>query len=528
VKYFTENTIPNIREYWKNSHYVFCQAARLWGDMFMRTEILRMECISKTFPGVKVLNNVNINVFKGEVLALIGANGAGKSSLMKILAGIYTKDNGRIFFDEKEVEIKSPRDAQRLGISVIHQGLNLIPNLSVAENIFLGNEKRHELFFIDKKQVYKSATKLLDRVELKVDANVLVDCLSIAQRQLVGIARVLATNPSLIIMDEPTSSLTERETGILRKIIFKLKEEGVSIIFISHKLKEALEVADRITVLRDGVSMGTYSKMECNEEMLISLMVGSDFEEKTPECTGIIGEEILRVENISTKNLLKDVSFVLRKGEILGFAGLLGSGRTELMNVIFGIAPKSSGVISIKGNRKEIQKPLDAIKNKMGLVPEDRNLQGLILNMSIKENISLPSRQRVSYRGIINFRMESFLARYYMQKLMVKAVDEDEEVGNLSGGNQQKVVVSKWLAIKPEILILDEPTKGIDVGVKKEIHQTIRKLAKEGTGIILVSSELEEILAMSDRILVMHDGMIKGEFERKSATQEKILSAAFK
>lgn len=492
----------------------------------MRTEILRMECISKTFPGAKVLNNVNLNVFKGEVLALVGANGAGKSSLMKILAGIYSKDTGKIYFDEKEVEINSPRDSQRLGISVIHQEPDLIPNLTVAENIFIGNEKSH--IFLGNRKIYRSAAQLLDRVGLNIDPGILAGMLSVMQRQLVGIARILATSPSLIIMDEPTSSLSERETAILRKIIFKLREEGVSIIFISHKLGEALEVADRIAVLRDGVSVGTYSRAECTEEMIISLMVGDDFREENLEAPGDVGEEVLRVENVTSRGLPNGLGFSLRKGEILGFTGLMGSGRTELMNAIFGITPKTSGIIYIKGKRKDIRKPIDAIKNRIGIVPEERNLQGLILNMSVKENISLPSLKRVSSKGVINRRMESFLTAFYMEKLIVKAKSEEEEVGNLSSGNQQKVVVSKWLSIKPDILILDEPTRGIDVGAKKEIHQTIRRLANEGTGIILVSSELEEILTLSDRILIMRDGMISGELERKEATQEKILSAAIR
>lgn len=494
----------------------------------MKSEILRMERISKTFAGVKVLNNVSLNVFKGEILALIGANGAGKSSLMKILAGVYKSDSGKIYFDEEEVEFSTPRDSQKCGISVIHQDINVIPNLNIAENIFLGNEQPRELLFIDKKKMYKRVQKLLNKVGLEIDANTLAARLSVLQKQLVSIARVLVTSPSLIIMDEPTSSLTQRETGILREIIFKLKQEGVSIIFISHKLNEVLEVADRVAVLRDGISMGTYTREECNEDMLISLMVGSDFREESNEVGGIIGEEILNVKNISARDLLKDISFVLRRGEILGFAGLMGSGRTELMNVLFGIYPKTSGVINIKGRRTEIRKPLDAIKNGIGMVPEERDLQGLILDMSVKENISLPSLKRVSHKGVINFRMESFFSKYYIQKLMDKALEKDEKVRNLSSGDKQKVVVSKWLSIKPEILILDEPTRGVDIDGKKEIHHIIRRLAKEGVGIILVSSELDEILSMSDRIVIMRDGMIKGELLRKDATQEKILSITIK
>ncbi|WHH60508.1 sugar ABC transporter ATP-binding protein [Petroclostridium sp. X23] len=492
----------------------------------MQSEILRMECISKSFAGTKVLNNVNMNVLQGEVLALVGANGAGKTSLMKILAGIYTKDSGKVYFNEKEVELNVPSDSQKLGISVIHQELNLIRNLSVAENIFLGNKKYCKPFFISKKEMYKEAEKYLLEVGLNIDPTMYVDRLSVVQKQLVGIARSLATNLSLIIMDESTSSMSEKETCILREIIIKLKSEGISVIFISHQLNEALQIADRIMVLRDGVSIGTYLRAECSEEMLISLMVGSDFEKKAGKLSNSIGEKILQVENISTEELLKDVSFYLRKGEILGFTGLMGSGGTELMKVIFGAMKKNSGIINMKGKEIDIRTPIDAIKNKIGMVPEDRNLEGLILNMSMNENITLPSLRKISLFGIINLCLEKFMAGYYIQRLMIRNVSGSQEVGNLSGGNQQKVLISKWLSIRPEILILNEPTRGIDIASKQEIHQIIRNQAREGIGIILVSSEYKEVLSLCDRIIVMRKGTICGELDRRDVTQEKILTIA--
>lgn len=494
----------------------------------MKAEILRMECISKTFNSIKALDNVNLNVFKGEVLALIGENGSGKSSLIKIAAGIYSKDSGRIYLNEKEVQINTPHCSQKLGISVIHQEPKLVPNLSVAENIFLGKEKCRKLFVLDRKSMYKSAVGLLDRLGLQVDVSAPACNLSVAQRQLVEIAKALSINSSLIIMDEPTSSLTDREVEILKKIIYKLKEDGVSIIFISHKLNEVLDVANRITVLRDGLSMGTYPREICNEEMLISLMAGRDIEVKAFVDNCAIGREVLRVENISTRDLLKDISFTLRSGEILGIAGLIGSGRTELLNVIFGISPKSSGIIIVEGNKVEIRKPRDAIKNKIGLLPEDRKLKGLIPDMSIKKNISLSAIEKVTSLFIINIRMQDFLARYFMHRFSIKASGVNEKVKYLSEGNQQKVVISKWLTIKPKILMLDEPTKGIDIIKKKEVLQMIRELAKEGKGIIFVSSEIRELLSVCDRILVMSNGRINEELSKEDATEERILSKVVK
>lgn len=490
----------------------------------MRTEILRMEGITKLFPGVKALNNVSINVFKGEVLAIVGENGAGKSTLIKIIAGANSKDGGRIYLNEKEVEINSPHDSQKLGISIIRQEPNLIPNLSIADNIFLGREKCHSVIFIDRRHIHEKTSQLLERVGLGVDTETLAGSLSVAQRQMVEIARALAINSSLLIMDEPTASLTERETEILKKIIFKLKDEGVTVIFVSHRLNEVLEVADRIAVIRDGESMGIYPRSECNEEMLISLMAGRDIEE--PGARGIrsVGSEILRVENISTRDLLKNISFTVNRGEILGFAGLIGSGRTELLNVIFGISPKSSGSIIIDGKQVEIRRPIDAIRNKIGLIPEERKLQSLIVNMSIKENISLSSLDRISHLGFIRSRLERYLVRHYMKRFELKSQGNDEKVKYLSGGSQQKVAVSKWLSIKPDVLMLDEPTKGIDVNAKREIQNMIRELANEGKGIIFVSSQLQELLNVCDRIMVIHNGMIKGELAREEATEEKILS----
>lgn len=494
----------------------------------MKSEILRMESITKLFEGNKVLNKVNLNVFKGEVLALIGENGAGKSTLIKIIAGVYQKDSGKIFFNEEEIQLKSVYDSLKLGISVIRQEPNFVPDLSIAENIFLGKEICSTSFIIADNEIKKSASIYLDKVGLNLDVEVYARNLSVAERQLVEIARALSNNSSLIIMDEPTASLTQTETMMLKKIIFKLKEEGVSILFISHKLNEVLEVADRISVLRDGNSMGTYKAADCNEEKLILLMTGNEHQENKRKAEHDIGDEILRVENISTRILLKDISFSLRRGEILGFAGLIGSGRTQLMNVIFGVHPKTEGDIYIKGKRVEIRKPIDAMKHKIGLIPDDRNLFGLIMGMSIKDNISLPSSRRVSYFGIIKFRMEMFLSRHFTQRFALSSIDVLKKVKYLSGGNQQKVIISKWLSTNPEILILDEPTKGIDVESKREVRQTIREISSEGKSIILVSSDLQELLDICDRIIIIGDGRIKGELSTKEASVEKILLMAQK
>ena len=485
-----------------------------------------MEKIYKSFPGVNALKDVNISINKGEVMALTGENGAGKSTLMNILSGIYQKDSGEIYFDGKPVNITSPLNAQKMGISTIHQELNLMPNLSVGENIFIAREKRKMHYLLDKKKTNDDASDLIKLVGLEIDTTTLVKDLSIAQRQMVEVAKALSINSKLIIMDEPTSSLTDREIEILMGIIRKLCDQGVSIIYISHKLSEIFDIADRITVLRDGNTIGIVDAKECSEEMLIQMMVGRELKDIFAKMESKIGEVIFEAKNITSGKMVKNASFKLKKGEILGFAGLVGSGRSELMRAIFGIDKMDQGEVFLDGEKISIRHPSHAIKHGLGFVPEDRKLQGLILGMAVRENITMSSLEKLSNYGFIKSSSEKDVSVDFIEKLSIKTPHQEQKVLNLSGGNQQKVVIAKWLAISPKILILDEPTKGVDVGAKKEIHHLMSKLTQEGVAIIMISSELPEILGMSDRIVVMHKGVIKGEFLRGEATQEKILSLA--
>lgn len=490
----------------------------------MKTELLRLDHISKTFSGVKVLNNINLNLFKGEVLGLIGENGAGKTVLAKILSGTYRKDAGSIYFEENLIEINSPLEALKLGISFTQQEVNLIPDLSIAENVFMARDVISKKVIFSQKTACEQAQKLLGMVGLQIDPLTKVKSLSFAQRQLIEIVKALSTNSKLVIMDESTSSLEEKDAATLKGIIRKLAKQGVSIVFISHKLDEVMEIADRITILRDGNTVETLPKEDFATDRLISLMVGRKLKDIYIKSQHKIGNEILRIDDISTKKVLKKISFRLNRGEILGFVGLEGSGRTELMNTLFGIEAKMSGTVYIKGKKVEIKQSKDAIKHKIGMVPEDRRLQGLLLNMAINENISLSVPEKISLKGFVNTRVEKFLSNEFVKKLNITAVSKEQKVLNLSGGNQQKVVIAKWLAIRPEIVIMDEPTRGVDIATKKEIYALIDKLSGEGVAFILVSSDIQEILGMSDRILIMHEGQIRGELMREEATQEKILT----
>lgn len=492
----------------------------------MKQELLRMEKIYKSFPGVDALKDVSISINKGEVMALTGENGAGKSTLINILSGLYQKDSGEIYFEGKPVNITSPLDAQKMDISAIHQELNLMPNLSIGENIFIAREKRRLNILLDKKKTNNDASDLMKLVGLEINSTTLVKDLSIAQRQMVEVAKALSVNSKLIIMDEPTSSLTDREVEILMGIIRKLRDQGVSIIYISHKLSEIFDIADRITVLRDGNTIGTVDIRECSEEMLIQMMVGRELKDIFAKTESKIGEYVFEVKNITSGKMVKNASFKLKKGEILGFAGLVGSGRSELMRAIYGIDKMDQGEVFLDGEKISIRHPSQAIKHGLGFVPEDRKLQGLILGMAVRENITLSSLGKVSNYCFIKPSSEKAVSVGFIEKLSIKTPNQEQKVLNLSGGNQQKVVIAKWLAISPKILILDEPTKGVDVGAKKEIHHLMSKLTQEGVSVIMISSELPEILGMSDRIVVMHKGVIKGEFLRGEATQEKILSLA--
>ena len=492
-----------------------------------RVPILEMKGITKRFPGVLALDHVDLTVYPGQVLALVGENGAGKSTLMKVLSGVHQMDEGEILMEGKPVKIENPLASQLMGISIIYQELSVLDNMNIAENIFLGREKRSGRVFVDKKQMHAEARKLLDEVGLDVDTHTMAGELSTAQKQMIEVAKALSFNSKIIIMDEPTSSLTETETDILFGIIRKFRDKGVAIVFISHKLAEIFAITDEVAILRDGVSAGRMMTEGCTENDIIKAMVGRDVDDLYAKQAAPIGDVVLEVKNLNTKGFLKDINFELRAGEILGFAGLVGAGRSEVMRAVFGIDPKESGEIYIKGKKVDIKNPRDAMLQGIGFVPEDRKLQGLVLGMSVGKNTTLAALKAVANKaGFINHKQEKEMADKFVKALEVKTPSNDQLVKNLSGGNQQKVVIAKWLANNPDILILDEPTRGIDVGAKKEIHQLMSDLANQGVAIIMISSELPEVLGMSDRVIVMHEGHIKGQLSREEADQVSIMKMA--
>ncbi len=489
--------------------------------------LLEMRGVSKAFPGVKALDKVDFTVYEGEVLALVGENGAGKSTLMKILSGIYKMDEGEILFEGKPITISGPLASQRAGISIIYQELNTLNNLNIAENLFVGREPQGKIGLVDKQRGHQEARKLLDEVKLSLDTRILMGALSTAQKQMVEVARALSFNARLIIMDEPTSSLTETETQTLFEIIRRLKARGVSVVFISHRMVELFQISDRVAVMRDGQMISTFLTEETTEAEIISAMVGRGIDNLYDKEKAEIGEVVLEVRNLSSKaNNLKDINFSLRAGEILGFAGLVGAGRSEVMRAIFGIDPRLSGDIFVRGQKADIKTTSDALRHGIGFVPEDRKEQALILDMTVKKNLSLAALDRVSKGWFIDRLMETSLVNRFVELLRVKTPSVEQTIKNLSGGNQQKVVIAKWMANEPSILILDEPTRGIDVGAKKEIHKLMSQLAQQGVAIIMISSELPEIIGMSDRVIVMHEGRIKGEFEDEHVTQEQIMQMA--
>ncbi|MGB9857764.1 MAG: sugar ABC transporter ATP-binding protein [Dictyoglomaceae bacterium] len=494
----------------------------------MEDYILEVRNIYKSFTGIKpVLEGVNFNLKKGEIHALLGENGAGKSTLIKIISGVLQPDHGNILLRGKKVYFNNPMDAQKHGIAAVFQELALFPELSVAENIFIGHYKYRSSFrSIDWKNLYKEAKAFLNSLGIEIDPKVPVKNLSIAERQIVEIARVLSIDPEILIMDEPTSSLTLEETQRLFNIIQNLKEKGKSIIFISHRLEEVFEIADRVTVLRDGQYVGTKEVSETNVDELIQMMVGRKLEDMYPKVETKRGKPLLRVDGLTRNGEFYDVSFELFEGEVLGIGGLVGSGRTEVAQTIFGIRNKDKGEIYVRGEKVDIKNPKDAISLGIVYVPEDRHQHGLLLPMDIVCNITLPILENLANTGVINKKEEEVLTKRYFELLDIRASGIRQKVMSLSGGNQQRVVLAKWLATKPKILILDEPTRGVDVGAKVAIYQLINKLAQEGYGIILISSEMPEIIGMSDRILVMHEGRIVGVIPRREATQEKILSMA--
>jgi ABC-type sugar transport system ATPase subunit len=487
-------------------------------------DLLSVKDVDKSFPGVHALKKVSLSIRKGEVHALVGENGAGKSTLMNILSGIHQKDSGSIQFDGKEMDVSRPLDSQLLGISIIHQELNLVPHFSIAENLFVGREKRTAIVLLNRRRTNEDARALLRRVGLDVDPGTLVKELSIAQRQLVEVAKALAVRAQLIVMDEPTSSLSETEIARLLDIIRELRSSGVSVVFISHKLEEVFSIADRITVIRDGEVVRTVVSSECTQHDLIHMMVGRPITDIYPKRDSEIGDVLFEVRGFCSNGKFSEVSFSLRRGEILGVSGLVGSGRSEVLQSIFGSDPHDAGEVFLDGRRIQIGSPRDAIAHGLGLVPEDRKLKGLFLGMAVRANVSIASLRKVSRYGVFNFGLERSLVAGFIRQLSIRVADDRQKALHLSGGNQQKVVLSKWFAIRPRVLLVDEPTRGVDVGAKKEIYGLLRGLAREGVSIVMVSSELPEILGMSDRILVMHQGTVRGEVLQKDASQQILLS----
>ena len=482
---------------------------------------LQITGISKRFHGVQALQNVDFSAELGKVTALVGENGAGKSTLIKILAGIYKRDEGEIRLNGKAVRIESPLEAMQSGISVIHQELNILPNLSISENIFVGRERRKRIF-VDK-EYYRAKTKqLLDYVHLNLDPDTQTRYLSTAQKQMVEILRAISFEAKIIVMDEPTSSLTKRETDMLFEIIQTLKENHVGIIYISHRMDEIMQLADRVVVFRDGRRVGALTREEMSQDRIISMMVGRKLTDIFTKHPAKIGEVVLEAKNLCI-GYVHNVSFSVRAGEILGFSGLVGAGRSEVMRLIFGADKMEKGEIFLNGKKLDVSSPNDAIDAGIAFVPEDRKEQALILGMNISENISLAILKQIKTRLFVDDKKRDALARQYTDELHISTSSISQQVRNLSGGNQQKVVLAKWMASKPKLLILDEPTRGIDVGAKQEIHALMSELAGQGLAIIMISSELPEILGMSDRIIVMHEGQIRGELSREEASQERIM-----
>ncbi|MEG0913155.1 MAG: sugar ABC transporter ATP-binding protein [Oscillospiraceae bacterium] len=482
-----------------------------------------MENIKMRFPGVLALDNAKLEVRPGEVHALLGENGAGKSTLIKVLGAIYKPEQGSIFICGKQVTLNTIRDAQEAGISIIHQELLLVSQLTIADNIFLGSNPS-KYGYVNRKELVIKAQKLIDDLGIDLNAKALVSSLSIAQQQVVEIIKAISVDAKIIVMDEPTSSLSNNEVKMLFGIINKLKSAGKSIIYISHKLEELFSITDRITVMRDGKYVGTVDTKTVSSDDLITMMVNRELSDYYTRDTFEKGESVLRVKNLNQTNVLHDISFDLKKGEILGFAGLVGAGRTELMQAIFGITKIDSGVVEVNGKPIKIKRPYDAINSGIALVPENRKEQGLILKNTVGFNMTIAVLKDF-IKGInVNHKKELQIMETYKEKLSIKTPSFTQKASNLSGGNQQKVVVSKWLAANPSVLILDEPTRGIDVGAKSEMYSIMNELTKQGVSIIMVSSEMPEVMGMSDRICVMYNGAITAVIDKKDFTQKKILS----
>lgn len=498
--------------------------------------VLQMRGIKKSFPGVQALDGVDLEVCSGEVMALVGENGAGKSTLIKILSGAHTADDGEILIKGQPVKIEGPKSARDMGISVIYQELNLAEHISVAENIFAGREIVNRLGLIDYRRMYKEAQRWMDELHIThVNPRDEVRRLSIARKQMVEITKALSLDSSIIVMDEPTSSLPSATTDpnqvsevqILLNIIRKLRERGKAVIYISHRMEEIFRISDRITVMRDGKLIGVRKTSETTPQEIISMMVGRNLEDMYGRAGDRkIGPTMLEVKNLRQGKKLVDISFSVRAGEILGVAGLVGAGRTEMARAVFGADYRDGGEILVEGKKININTPRDAIEAGLGYLPEDRKLQGLFLRMAITTNVSAANMSRVSSGGFMRHKSEKELAESYIQQLKIRTPSCNQLARNLSGGNQQKVIIAKWLAVQPKILIVDEPTRGIDVGAKIEIYTLLRKLASQGVAVVMISSELPEVLGMSDRILVIREGHFAGIMDQAEATEQKIMAMA--
>ncbi|RHP36224.1 sugar ABC transporter ATP-binding protein [Lachnotalea sp. AF33-28] len=489
--------------------------------------IIRMEGIDKAFAGVPALKKAKLELKTGEVHALMGENGAGKSTLMKILTGIYSKDAGQIFYEGKEVEYKNPREAQEAGIIIVHQELNMMTHLTVAQNLFIGRESMNGKLINDRK-MNKDAAEIFKRLNIDIDPAAVIGTLTVGRQQMVEIAKAISSKAKVIVFDEPTAALTETEINELFKIIRDLRDQGIGIIYISHRMDEIKQITDRVTVMRDGEYVGTLITEECTKSDIINMMVGRVIYEEPKQFSNVPEDApvVLSVRNLNAGRMVQNVSFDLKKGEILGFAGLMGAGRTETARAIFGADKKDSGQIFINGKEVTVNSPMDAVKHGIGYLSEDRKRYGIIVEKSVADNSVMACLERYTKKGLINDKSVHKDAEEFVEKLKTKTPSVEQFVMNLSGGNQQKVVIAKWLLCNSEILIFDEPTRGIDVGAKSEIYTLMNELVKQGKSIIMISSELQEVLRMSDRIVVMCEGRKTGELSIEEASQEKIMHLA--
>lgn len=488
--------------------------------------IVEMHGITKTFPGVVALDDVTFQCKEGEVHAVVGENGAGKSTLMNLLAGVYQPDQGEILIDGELIEMASPHEAQEKGISIIYQELNLLPDMSISENVFLGRESIRRFGFLDDRDQDEKARELLHRLGIDIDPRTMLKRLSVPQQQMVEIAKALSLNARVVIMDEPSAALGGRDLDYLFEVIRTLKKQGIAVIYISHRLDEIFEIADRVTVFKDGHVVGTHAVADIDRPSLVRMMIGRSFSEAFPPRSSMAGEEILRIEGLRVGTRLKVDELVIRRGEIVGISGLVGSGRTELAQAIFGTRRMEAGIVWVSGEEIVLRNPRVAMRHKIGYLTEDRNAEGLVLGQTVTQNTALPSLKDRQRWGVIDRKTEREIVKVATEDVRLQAPSLTSDVETLSGGNRQKVVLAKWLISGPELLIFDEPTRGIDVGAKAEIWGLMRELAEQGKGLLMISSELLEIVGMSDRVYVMHLGVIVGELRGDQATEEEVMMLA--